>query len=236
MITRWQRLEERRNKRKAALLITGTLLIIGLGVVFGFNVLTKIFLFIGNLNSANQPVEKTDFIPPSPPQFFPAVEATNSASLTIKGIAEAGSSVFLTQNSQDTANTVTPQDGVFLFPNLRLKEGTNEFLAVAVDDAGNRSQPSNRLVVYYSNKPPPLTVVSPVDRKVVTGNDPRISITGSTDPEARLTINDRIVIVSYDGKFSYNLVLNPGDTTVVIIATDRNGNQARKEMTLTYNP
>ncbi len=121
--TRWQRLEEKRNKIRAIQLIFGSVLIIGLSVFFGFKVLTRMFLFITQLNSSGRPVEKTDFIPPSPPVFISRFEATNSANLTLRGIAEPGSMVFLTQNSNSPKSVVTSENGEFEFSQVLLTDG-----------------------------------------------------------------------------------------------------------------
>lgn len=99
-VSRLQRLEEKRNMNKAVWLILGTFVLIGLTVTIGFNLLTKIFIFMGNVNSTNKPVEKSDFIPPGPPVLLSMYDATNSATISLKGVAEPGATVYLTQNSQ----------------------------------------------------------------------------------------------------------------------------------------
>lgn len=235
-MTRWQKLEERRNTIRAIWLILLTFIIIGGAIFFGFKVLTGIFVFMGNIKSMNKPVEKTDFIPPSPPRFLTRLEATNSAHLSLKGISEAGANVYLNQNEDPAGDTIALDDGSFVFTNLQLSEGQNIFSAVALDTAGNRSQVSPSFFVRYSNKTPSLVVSSPSDKQIFSGSESRISISGTTDPDVRLTINDRVVILSSDGKFNYQLGLNTGDTLLSIVAVDSFGNRTKKDVTVSYRP
>jgi hypothetical protein len=234
--SRLQRLEEKRNLRKAVWLILGTIGLAVLTVTLGFNLLTKLFIFMGNVNSTNKPVQKTDFIPPSPPDFLSTFDATNSAAMTLQGTAEPGSTVYLTQNGNTAGNVVTTDDGSFEFGNIRLTVGNNIFSAVAIDGSGNKSQVSDQLSVTYSNKAPSLTVNTPVDKQVVTGSDPKIQVKGTTDADNRLTINDRVIIVAGDGSFTYSMVLNQGDNPINVITTDETGNTTQKQLTVTYNP
>ncbi len=234
--SRLQKLEERRNLIRAVWLILGSVALVALTITLGFNILTKIFLFLGNVNSTNKPVVNTDVIPPGPPTFFTSFEATNSAVITLSGYAEPGATVYLTQNTQAKGNVVSTQDGVFQFPGIKLNPGLNSFSAVAMDAAGNRSQPSVTVEITFSDKGPDLKITVPTDKQIISGGDGTIRITGSTDPDARLTVNDRVVIVSPSGNFNYSLVLNQGDNNLVITATDTTGNQTQKSLTVTYNP
>lgn len=234
--SRLQRLEEKRNLNKAVWLILGTIVLITLTVTIGFNLLTKLFIFMGNLNSTNKPVEKTDFIPPSPPVFFNLFNATNSAVISLKGTAEPGSGVYLTQNSNQSGNVITFDDGIFEFRKIQLSEGTNNFSAVALDSAGNKSQISDQLTIYYSSKAPALTITTPADKQIISGKDPNLQIQGSTDADVRLIINERVVIVGSDGKFSYKIVLNQGENQITITAVNDTGNKTQNVLTVTYNP
>jgi hypothetical protein len=181
-------------------------------------------------------VEKTDLIPPSPPVFVSRFEATNSANLTLRGIAEAGSTIYLTQNLDSIKSVVTPGDGEFEFTKILLADGDNEFSAVAVDVSGNRSQPSDVLHIGFSFKEPKLIIDSPVTGQVISGNNSRIEIKGITDPDARLTINERVIIVATDGRFHHLLGLTSGENNLHILAINKAGNKIQKEIVVIYQP
>lgn len=218
-------MEDRRNSQKAVLLILGTIVLLALAVFLGIPILVKMAIFFGDLKSSKTPVDKTDLIPPPPPSLSMPYDATNSALQTISGNSEAGSTVYLTLNGESVGNVVTKDDGAFSLGNINLKNGDNALIAVAIDQAGNKGNPSAEVDVYYSNKPPDLTV----ETSAVA--DSKVDIKGTTSGE-RLTANDRLIIIGQGGKFATTINLNPDEKTLVLIATDRAGNQTRKEVEL----
>lgn len=224
-MSRLSRLEDRRNSRKAVWLILGTIVLLALAVFLGIPVLVKMAIFFGDLKSSKAPVDKTDLIPPPPPSLSLPYDATNSSRQTISGSSEAGSTVYLTLNGESAGNVVTTDDGTFTLGNINLKDGDNALIAVAMDQAGNKGNPSVEVDVYYSNKPPELTA----EISAVANN--KVEIKGTTNGE-RLTANERLIIIGQEGKFATTLNLNPDEKTLVLVATDRAGNQTRKEVEL----
>jgi cytoskeletal protein RodZ len=84
--------------------------------------------------------------------------------------------------------------------------------------------------------PPFLEVTSPL-MDTVTDQD-TIQITGRTDPEATILVNDQSLVLDKGGQFSVRIPLNPGDNLVTVIATSKTGkitSQSRK-VTLTLPP
>lgn len=232
--SRLQKLEERRNLRQATLLSLGTILVIVAAVVLGIPLLIRMAVFLADLNSSNRPVDKNDLIPPMPPQISLPYDATNSARQTISGSAEPGSAVFLTLNGESAADVVAAEDGSFSIPDVTLAKGENKLSAIAIDQAGNKSTTSTEIILLYVTEPPKLQIQSPTDHQQTS--DKSITVAGETSPGARLTINDRLVIVNSDGKFSTQYNLSSGNNVLVIIASDRAGNQTRKELTVTATP
>jgi hypothetical protein len=96
--SRLQRVEEKRNVKRAVMLILGSILTIGILLVWGVPVLVKLAVFLGNINSSRKPIDKSDLIPPAPPTVLATYEATNSATQVIKGWSEPGATVYLTNN------------------------------------------------------------------------------------------------------------------------------------------
>ncbi|KKU28544.1 MAG: hypothetical protein UX80_C0001G0022 [Candidatus Amesbacteria bacterium GW2011_GWA2_47_11b] len=224
-MSRLSRLEDRRNSRKAVLLILGTIVLLALAVFLGIPILVRMAIFLGDLKSSKMPVDKTDTLPPPPPSFSLPYDATNSARQTISGSAEPGSTIYLTLNGESVGNVVTKDDGAFTLGDIRLQDGDNTLVAVGIDQAGNKGNASSEVEVYYSNKPPELTV----ETSMVADN--KVEIKGTTNGE-RLTANDRLIIIGQNGKFSTTISLNPDEKVMVFVATDQAGNQARKEVEL----
>lgn len=234
--SRLQRVEEKKNVKKAVWLIVITVAVLVAAVVWGLPLLVRLAVTIGDFNASRAPVEKTDTIPPAPPQLVTSYEATNSATQVVSGWTEPGSTVYLTQNSKSAGNIVSKEDGSFQFNDITLADGKNDFVAIAVDQSGNKSSPSSTASTVFSNKKPKLEISNPSDKQVISGSNPRIEVKGQTDQGNRITVNDRIIIVSGDGKFTTELNLNSGDNTISISTTDQMGNRNDKELTVTYSP
>lgn len=229
-------MEERRGVRKATLMTMGTIVLLTAAVLLGIPIMVRMAVFLGDLKSSNRPVDKSDLIPPVPPRINLSYTATNSGQQTIGGWGEAGSTVYLTQNGQEGGNVVVSEGGEFRFDGILLDNGDNLFAAVAVDQANNRSQPSDEVVLFYSNKVPELTIDSPTDRQEIKGDSRTVDVAGSTKDGIRLTVNDRVIVVGSNGKFSSKFTLNEGENVLVFVATDKSGNQTRKELTVIATP
>ena len=229
--SRLTRKEKRRSLRRTFLFGFLTL-ILSLGLIFlGVPLLIKMAIFIGNLRGSYTPVEIEDTLAPSPPRLKPLPEATNSRQITIQGFAEAGSTVEIFLTGIKEEEVVAESDGSFLTSNLELTSGRNEIYAIAIDKEGNQSQPSGKLVVAYDDEPPELNITQPESAEVST-DEKEIEIQGETNEEVTIMINDRLVIVDVENKFSYSLGISEGENKIKIVATDKAGNETEKEITV----
>lgn len=234
--SRLTRLEDKRNLRTATLFTIGTIILIILAAVLGIPALVRLVVLISDLKSKGTPADKTDLIPPPPPQIILSYDATNSATQTITGLSEPGATIYVTQNAHQIGTVVATQDGTFEVDKVTLTPGDNLFEAVAVDQAGNKSQPAKQADMQYLTKPPQLQLNSPSDHQNVSGNPASVNVTGTTDANARLTVNGRVIIVDSQGAFSTTYNLNPGDNVLDFLTVDQAGNQTKKEVTVTYQP
>jgi len=230
------RKEEARNLRQA--LFFGFLtIILGLALVFlGIPALIRMAIFLGNLRSSSLPVESQDILPPAPPRLKPIPEATNSAQITIQGFAEPGSTVEIFLDGFSTKKVVSENDGTFTASDINLSLGKNDFWATATDQAGNTSQKSGQLTIFYDQTPPKLEIKEPASETTFSAEENKITIRGKTEEKATVTINDRIVIVDSEGNFEYPFLLSEGENLIQIIATDPAGNETQKEIKVTYTP
>ena len=232
--SRLQRVEEKRNMRRATVLSLGTILIIVAVIVLGIPLLIRMAVFLGDLKSSSRPVDKNDLIPPVPPSISLPYDATNSATQTVGGSAERGSSVWLTLNGESSGDVVAAEDGGWSISPVRLVGGDNKLSAVAIDQGGNKSAPSSEVDIYYSQQPPQLDIFAPADNQQVSGTT--VEISGTTTASVKLTVNGRLIIVNSEGKFSTQFNLTSGDNALVFIAVDRAGNLTRAELTVTSTP
>jgi len=69
---------------------------------------------------------------------------------------------------------------------------------------------------------PPLTITSPKSNVVTSQN---ITVSGKTDSDATVTVNDEPALLTSDGQFIKQITLFPGKTVLVIKAKNRMGKE-----------
>lgn len=227
--------EEKKNVRSALgyilLTIVGVLLLFFVGIP----ALGKFAAFVSDIGKSNKTITTNDHTPPAPPHFNTFNDFTNQQNVSVTGTTEAGATIKLTFNGNEQ-DALADKDGNFSF-NLALDNGDNNFSAVAVDTAGNISQKSKDYKITYDNKPPDLTVDSPSDSAQFFGSAQRqVTIKGTTEATAQVTVNDRIVIVDDAGIFQYTTTLNEGSNTFAVKSTDQAGNTTEKDITVSFSP
>lgn len=217
------------------LITTGAVVVsIVLVLYAGLPILAKIIAFFTptTRNQLNTNVSSLFLLPPS---LDPTFEATNSSSVTISGFGDKEATVKIFVNGREITKVKTDSDGRFLAKKISLKEGDNNITAKTVKDQ-KESSPSSVLHIIYKNSRPSLEITQPEDNARFSGDSKEITISGETEADNRVTINDRLAIVDTQGIFSYKVSLNEGENKFKIIVTDQAGNITDKEIKVTYNP
>ncbi len=83
-------------------------------------------------------------------------------------------------------------------------------------------------------KLPDLVVESPLDRSIV--REDSVTITGTTDVGASVSVQGRAVAVGEQGRFQITVPVSPGVNNLNVIAIDAEGNRSTQPMTITYLP
>ncbi len=81
--------------------------------------------------------------------------------------------------------------------------------------------------------PPALEVDSPQESQQIAGVS--VLVFGSTDYDAKITVNDQPIIVNQDGKFSVSLGVSQDTKEIDVIATSRSGKitEVKRDITVT---
>lgn len=82
------------------------------------------------------------------------------------------------------------------------------------------------------NRPPTLKVTWPEDNSLALNT--KIEITGTTDPEATVRINDDLIIIDQNGYFKKSINLQNPESKIVVESKSHNGKAALLEKT--YHP
>ncbi|KKR11515.1 MAG: hypothetical protein UT39_C0006G0021 [Candidatus Woesebacteria bacterium GW2011_GWA1_39_21] len=223
--------QSNRNKSIRYLLFT----IFSAVVIFfaGAKALVYVINFIGNLKNSDTISKSEDKIPPNIPLVNDIPDYTNKDNIEVKGSAEAASAVTLSLN-RDTYEQVADSDGSYIFK-AKLVSGINSFFLFSTDSAGNESVHTKQYQIVLDKDNPNLTVNQPQDNSTVYGDKNRlVEIKGTSDSDVELKINDKYVLVSDDDTFGYKYNLQPGANTITLVAKDKAGNEATKQLTVNF--
>ncbi|MDZ7587430.1 MAG: Ig-like domain-containing protein [Patescibacteria group bacterium] len=234
--TRWQKKKEKDSLRQAFKYLLFVLGLLFLLIRFGLPALIKMATFLGDLNSSKQPIEKLESSPILPPRLNPLPMATASAEINISGYSQSGNTVKLFLRGISIEETTADANGEFRFNKIHLKDGENEIYAKANDNQGTESEASTAFTIVVDTEMPKLEINQPQDGQRFFDKDNPITVSGMSEPELNLLINNRFVLVKDDGSFSNSFNLSPGDNQIEVVARDDAGNETKKTLKVNYTP
>jgi large repetitive protein len=213
-------------------IIIATVLIILL-IVGGYFLGVPLLANLGNnsQNIGNPQLTGQDKVAPAPPTINSLPNEVRTKTITITGSAESGATVTITVNDEESAKTLADKQGHYE-GEVALAGGSNTISAQAKDAAGNQSRASTNISITYDATPPNISLLQELPQ---LATEPTLTVTGKTEPKAKVTINDRVAIVNNEGVFTTTIRLISGANTISIIATDAAGNQKKIERTVTLN-
>ncbi|OGE32251.1 hypothetical protein A3C59_04575 [Candidatus Daviesbacteria bacterium RIFCSPHIGHO2_02_FULL_36_13] len=77
---------------------------------------------------------------------------------------------------------------------------------------------------------PFLEVIEPEDQLSISSSN--ITVSGRTDPEAKVSINDQQIQVDQNGKFAQEIKLSDNSSSITVVATSQSGKQTKVERTV----
>jgi len=232
--SRLARVEEAKNLRATFLFGTLTIGILIAFVFLGLPTVAKFAGFLSDLGSSNKPIERDDMVPPPPPEVEELPEFTNQKELTVSGTTESAATAKIYVNG-DPTEVVADKNGRIRVA-VTLRSGENIIYGTSTDQSGNTSGDGAKFSVIFDDTAPDLEITSPTDGATYSASQKEIEITGKTESEVTLTINDRAVTVAEDGTFKTKLTLSDGSNQINFKAADRAGNTKELSLTVTYTP
>ncbi|RKQ88553.1 S8 family serine peptidase [Brockia lithotrophica] len=170
------------------------------------------------------PVEAPTILEPEDGSF------TNREDVLVRGTFAVEGARVRVFNGGDLAGETTIRDGGFSLT-VHLREGENVLTAVGV--VGDKlTDPSAPVRVIVKLTPPVLALEEPPDG--LRTNRDAVGVRGTVRDSylASLTVNGQGVVVREDGTFAHRVLLDEGENRIVVVATDRAGNEARVERTV----
>ncbi len=153
-------------------------------------------------------------------------ELTNQITLTFDGMTEPGVTLLV----NDQAVTVDAQ-GRFT-TTVSLIEGPNTLTAAATDAASNTTTVTR--AVTLDTVPPALAVTAP--REGLSTNTDVVTVTGSTEVTASLSVSGTLAAVQPDGFFTVWTLLKCGESIIPVASTDAASNSTTITRTVGYSP
>ncbi|WP_202079500.1 S8 family serine peptidase [Caldalkalibacillus salinus] len=157
---------------------------------------------------------------------------TNETHAVVEGQVQADSVIRIYRNEEQVAEA-TSIDQAFQVE-VPLEEGENHIQATASVEAGE-TDPSEAITVIRDTVEPELYIDGPTDGSVT--NKEVVTVTGQATDEylAQVTVNDEAVSVDDDGGFAHRIMLDEGQNTLSVVATDQAGNAATETLEVTVN-
>ena len=228
------RQEEKKFTRK---LITSLTIVIVSGIFvifFGLPLLAKVVFFMsGGSQKQTQNTSDTS-LALLPPTLDSISTATNSAKINVSGYSISDAAIIVVVNGEESTKIPTDKDGKFNSNEISLKEGENKINAFVVRK-DQESSPSATFIVIYKKSNPKIEISSPENGARIRQDNRDITISGTTDPGNRMTINDRLVIVQNDGSFNFKVTLTDGDNAIQLQAIDEAGNITGQELKVNFS-
>jgi hypothetical protein len=228
--SRRTKVEEKKMVRQTVIF---SVLAVVLAVLFFLVIIPGVVRFLGGL--AGGPVVKEDELLPQTPFISSPASATSSAKLTFSGFNQKDNTIVVLDNGQESTRVKAADDGSFS-ADLTLQEGENKLSAYAINPRDKESAVSQEYLITYDNKPPKLEITEPTDGASIQGRkNQNATVKGNTEPETRVTINDRLIFVNDDGTFSTSFRLENGDNGIAFKATDPAGNVTEHKITVKFS-
>jgi len=203
-------------------------------VIFGLPLLVRFSVFLGNAKNRNEEETRVQVLPPMAPRLILPFEATNSAKISVKGLAEPGVMVELLKNDVAVEKMEVSEEGEFSFDGVGLSDGENEFSAIAMTEDGGSSDLSKILIVMFDNEAPQLVMQNPSEDELTVDYDD-FDIVGKAEPRVSVLVNGRVAIVDDDGGFKIKMQLQAGENEFEVVVRDMAGNETRKKIKITYD-
>ena len=233
-----QKISSRRAKTESKKMFRQTVLMFFLSVViilvFLFVILPLFLKLVSKQSSGDD--SNQDSLVIQTPLISTPITATNSAKLTISGFGQKNTQVYLLLNgSEHQKVTIEDEAGNFDIP-IELRAGENRIKLYAENENKEQSNLSSEYLVIYDNEPPSIELESPTDgQKIELRKNQLLTIKGTSEPEAKIDLNGRIIRVGKEGLFSTTYQLNEGENKLNFVVTDLAGNTTSVERVVNFN-
>ncbi len=155
----------------------------------------------------------------APPVLNIPYEATNSGKIMVKGYATPKTKVLIFVDESQAGKTESLEDGGFEVKDISLNLGSNSIFG-KTQEGNTDSLPSKIIKVFFDSEKPTLDIYEPGDNTEVHG-DKKVKVSGKTETQAKVFVNEIQAIIGSDGTFSLNFPLTDGENILTIKSVDQ---------------
>ncbi len=113
-----------------------------------------------------------------------------------------------------------------------LEEGTNQIYLLAKSEKTKNTEKTPVYNVLLKTSKPTLEIIEPNDNSRI--NNEEIKISGKTDKDSSVEVNNLPIVVNALGNFETFVKLQPGENKIIVSASDIAGNLQSKTITVIY--
>lgn len=192
-------------------------------------------MFISNVTSGGEntkTAEKKD-------EFYGSLNiddipiATNSARFTVTGTVTNYDELEFYINGKKIKDLTFKSSDSFSEEIGSLQLGQNEVYFKALTKKSKEQKESPKYSILYKTVKPKLEILEPAQETTKTSNQ-EIKISGKTDQEVFIKINNLPTVIDSSGNFQTTIRLKEGENVIEVTAEDNAGNIERKTFTVSY--
>ena len=217
----------RSNQNLKYLIIT--VLLIGFFATVGIQLLVKTSLFISGASKETLDQGSPNAILDAP-EIYNLPDATNSAQLELSGVGTLETTLHIFVNGEETDTFQMSSED--FSASVSLQAGENEIYAQTEDVKNKKVKDSPLYKVLYINSKPNLTIGTPTDGQTIASQE--VEVTGKTDQNVSIRIDNAPTVVASDGSFRQSVRLKEGENMITVEAFDIAGNSNKVELRITY--
>ncbi|OGC56797.1 hypothetical protein A2976_01535 [candidate division WWE3 bacterium RIFCSPLOWO2_01_FULL_41_9] len=194
----------------------------------------KLGAFFGLLSFRRNDNNKTVVVAPASPVFSDIPPSTKSENLTLNGFTEPGMTIKLFVNGPEAQSTISDNEGLFTFIDVKLIEGNNKIFAKAVNEQGAESDASIIVSILLDNKAPDVSIDTPTNGETVRNLNKRVLVKGTVSELSTVRVNGNLAVQKSDNTYEIVIGAEEGDLEIKVEATDEAGNTKTEKIFIKY--
>ena len=234
-MTRLDRIKSKRSKQQTFVMIVVAVVLGWFILTSGFSLLINSSVFVGGLLGGGR--NEYDF--GSSPKFYniefdEIPSATNSAGLTVSGLAENLDEIKFYLNGSLTKKIKIDSDGKFSTVLTNYDQGSNELYAVGTNNKTNATKKTVTVSFFYKTAKPTIEITEPSDGHKTPRDEIKVAGKTNSNEEMTVRIQGSLSTIDSNGNFQSFVRLKEGENKIMIVVNDTAGNSEEKEITVFY--